>query len=590
MNAPLELIQKPTYDASLLKAIARAADNLLSAAVQRPCKATNLLLSQVNAKAWYWGDSESMTSDTIQTLGRMPGFLESEGAQEVQAGLIEDYGTDADPDMLEKYIQEFNRLSAKHKRESSLFESSPEDFASLRCTDVANAARFEEHFGHQVKHSASHGWMAWDGMRWKRDPKEAELLAQKLGELIRGEIKGITDQMDPQDKEAFDRFEAYINALRKWVKPSESRRGITDAMKLATCKRNINADDIPFDSDPWLLNMRNGTINLRTGNLQSHKQRDHITKLAPLEYKQDAECLRWLQFLDEIFEGDQELIDYVRWGLGYSLTGNTDHHLFFILHGNGRNGKSVLLNTIADIFGPDFAQTLNPEELMVQRSARASTDLAALDGVRFLSTIETGDSRQLNEPLIKGMCGGDKIRARFMRQNSFEFQPRLKLWMATNHRPTIKDDSFAMWERVRLIPFEREFSALEKDPQLASKLRKEAPGIMAWAIEAAKEADREPPIPARVRAATECYREESDMLGDFLEECTTEWTSSALPKKDLYDVYRRWTNGRCESFRKFNDRLKDRLESTRDKNGMGWKGRAIAPTWLGNSPTQQAVV
>ncbi len=573
-GAALELIPKPNYDAALLKSIGAAADNVLAAAAQRPCEATNALLAQVNESAWLWCETESMATDEIQLLGRMDGILDNPEGQKLHADLMTKYGTDADPDLLEEYIREFNRLSKKHKRESSLFEKSPEDFAALRCTDLANAVRFEEAFGHSAKHSSSHGWLVWDGTRWKRDSKGADLLAQKIGELIRGEIKDVSAKLEPGDREAFERLTAYIDALRKRLKPTESRRGIDDALKLSMCRPGINADAIEFDSDPWALNVLNGTVDLRTGELRSHRREDFNTKLAPVEYDGSAKCPRWLRFLDEIFDGDAELVAWMQWLCGYTATGSTHRHIFPILHGSGRNGKSVLLNILRHVLGTDYTVVVNPEDLMVRKTGGDNHTLPRLYGARFAMAQETAENRKIDEALIKSLTGGDPVVARILYKENFEFLPSHTLWMSTNYRPRITGTAVGIWERVRLIPFNREFTGDEQDPHLEEKLQAEIPGILNWILEGARM--EEPPIPKCVKVATDEYRSESDTLAAWLDDALLEWKHATVLKRDVYAAYRSYMNAHCEDQTAFNKRLVARgFEDKRTEKGYVWTGISL---------------
>lgn len=370
-----------------------------------------------------------------------------------------------------------------------------EEFVSSRCTDNSNGVRFVKHFGETAKHSKSHGWLVYDGARWKRDPKAARELAQNLPALIRGEVRELEFTGDLSGTEGLRRYESFVKALGKHAATTGSSKGIDSALREAAVKPGVKADDIQFDSDPFLLNCLNGTIDLRTGEHREHKRADHITKLCPVNFSSEARCPRWMAFLDEVFMGDRDLIDYVQWAVGYSMTGLVYHQIFFLMLGGGCNGKGVFIRTLADIFGEDYAQELNPEEIMAQRNARHDSGKAALAGVRFLSVGETEEGRQLNEALVKKLTGGDKIRANFMRQDGFEFYPEFKLWLATNYLPTVRDSSHGMWRRIRLIPFERTFEGAAIDPELGRKLQDEREGILAWCVEGAKRFKEEPALP-----------------------------------------------------------------------------------------------
>jgi putative DNA primase/helicase len=232
------------------------------------------------------------------------------------------------------------------------------------------------------------------------------------------------------------------------------------------------------------------------------------------------------------------------------------------------------------MLGGDYAQQINPEELMAQRQARHSTELAQLRGARMVVAMETTEGRRLNESLIKALTGGDKIRARFMREDSFEFKPELKLFMGTNCRPNIRDSSVGMWRRVRLIPLNVEFSGERRDPRLQEKLIKESEGILAWAVKGAQRAaNGEPNLPKRVEDATKEYKEDQDNLTAFIEEECELRELATTRKADLYRAYQQWSKFRCEGKSEFGKRFALRgFEETRLHGGIrAWSGIALRP-------------
>jgi putative DNA primase/helicase len=389
--------------------------------------------------------------------------------------------------------------------------------------------------------------------------------------MVRNEAKDIRD---PEVAREYFRF----------AKRLETAMCIDAVLKLARALRGIDADGETFDAPPWLLNCPNGTVDLSTGRLRLHRREDFLTKLCPTPYKPGTPCPRWQQFLREVFDGDDDLISYVQWLSGYSLTGSTEHQVFAILYGSGANGKSTFIGALHRALGSDYATNLDPETLLAQHTPRHSTDLAALHGARLATAHETADGRRLNESLIKQLTGGDRIRARFVCQDSFEFSPQLKLWLCTNHRPTIRDDTHGMWRRVRLISFRVQFDGTKCDPSLARSLAEEASGILAWAVEGAKRcaAYGEPALPSAVRAATENYRAELDTLAEFLDTETEMWEHASVRKNALYQAYSNSLNGRCENQRAFAERMRAKgFCEGRDKDGrLIWRGlrlRILAP-------------
>lgn len=433
-------------------------------------------------------------------------------------------------------------------------------------SELASAYRLRECHGSCLRHHSSMGWLVWDGRRWKRGEKLAKRRAHSVGAIIRKETLVITDS-----KIAGKYFSAAIRA--------ESAAGIKSVLAIAATLEGIDANETEFDADPWVLNFRNGTLNLKTGELREHRQEDYITKLIPYDYNPKAQCPRWLQFLDEVFQGDQELIAYLQWALGYSCTGDVSAHVFFMMHGTGRNGKGALIRAIHSVLGSEYATTLNPEELLVQKHARNQTAIAALQGARFVSCQETDKGRNLNEAQVKTLTGGDRLKARYLFKDEFEFEPTFKIWLATNHKPKIDGEGATnnLWDRLRLIPFLRKFEAHEKDTNLDEKLASEAPGIIAWLVAGARRAvtGGEPAIPDCVRTATADYQRESDSLAEFLEEVTEQIPMATVSKSKLHDAYCEWSRSNVD-YREFNKRIAARgISEKRTSSRMIWTGLTL---------------
>jgi len=442
-----------------------------------------------------------------------------------------------------------------------------DEIKATRLTELASAHRFKVHHGRDVRHTSSMGWLFWNGKRWEPSAKGVERLTHDIGHRVRNEAVGIRE---PEIAKAFFQH----------AKSLERAEGIRAILSIAKSFDGIDADHIDFDSDPWLLNCLNGTVDLRTGELREARREDYITKIAESEYDPSATCPRWDRFLDEVFSHDTDLISYVGWLMGYAGTGLTQHDLFAIFHGTGANGKTTLLRTMQRILGDGYTQQLDPEDLLQQKYGRHSTGIAALRGARLVVAQESGESRKLNEPLIKSLTGGDKIRARLIGQDGFEFFPTLKLILSTNHRPTIRDTSNGLWRRVRLIPFNRSFTGDERDLCLRDTLWGERRGIFAWAAQNARHAAAEPPIPDMVKAATESYRVEQDTLSAFLNECCDLSPHAYVEKGALYRRYEAWTGGKCEAQRAFGARLQGR--GFDEHRGTGGKRQWVGISLLCN--------
>ena len=331
------------------------------------------------------------------------------------------------------------------------------------------------------------------------------------------------------------------------------------------------SDPSDFDSNPWLLNVENGTVDLRTDELLAHQADNLLSKLVPFEYYADAECPRWERFLREIFAGDSQTIDFVQRAVGYTLTGLNKEHCIFVLFGNGHNGKSTFVNTIAQIVG-DYGTATSPSTFVDRQAGGNTNDLAALRGARFVSAIETSQRAALAENFVKSVTGGDRIAARFLFHEFFEFEPTFKIWLATNHRPTIRGTDDGIWRRIRLIPFTQKFEELQDDKTLRDKLDAELPGILTWAVRGCLEWQRSGLTPSEsVKSATASYRTDMDTFGDFLDERCIVEDGAKVSAKEIYGAYRAWADENGEklvSQRWFGLRLGER--GFAKKKSMGY--------------------
>ena len=273
----------------------------------------------------------------------------------------------------------------------------------------------------------------------------------------------------------------------------------------------------------FLLNVENGTIDLRTGKLRPHQREDLITRLAPVKFLPGAKCPTWLRVLDEIFAGDTGLDSLLEDALR-RLPDRRRHRIRFCRFstGPGANGKTTILTVLLEILGPDYAIVAPPGLLTLKKGERHPTELASLFNKRLVVDSETAEGAQFNENLVKQLTGGDKIRARRMREDFWEFSPTHKILMCTNHKPEIRETKNAIWRRVKLVPFNVTIPEDQQDARLPDRLRAEYPGILAWCVEGCldwQELGLE--IPPAVEDATKEYRRESDVIGEFLgSECT----------------------------------------------------------------------
>ncbi|MGE0227605.1 MAG: phage/plasmid primase, P4 family [Dehalococcoidia bacterium] len=399
-------------------------------------------------------------------------------------------------------------------------------------TDAGNAEAFAASYqGQLVFDHRLRRWLIRGEHRWVPDNvTEVRLYAKRVA---RGRLKAAAEISEEEKRK---------RAVRHAV-TSESRQRLDAMIELAKSEQGIADTGEDWDARPDLLAATNGVVELDTGRVRSGRAEDRITLAVPIPYRADAACPRWERFLEEVFAGDREVIAFIQRAVGYSLTGHIEEHALFLLFGTGRNGKSVLLNTLRRLFG-DYALNLPFSAFELGPRSQLSPDLALLPGKRLVTSSETNDGSRLNEARIKALTGGDPITANPKYAAPFEFMPVGKFWLAVNHLPVVHDDSEGFWQRVMLIRFERVFKRTERDPQLEQRLAEELPGIFAWAVRGAvawKDQGLTPP--PTVRMATESYRTESDPLADFVAARCAVAASYTVQSSALYTEYSAW----CDS-------------------------------------------
>jgi putative DNA primase/helicase len=419
-------------------------------------------------------------------------------------------------------------------------------------TDAGNGEWFAAQYGDLLRFDHSRKrWLLWNGERWEEDTQEQVLPMAKLA--ARSRLEHVARCLQGDDKE--------YGAEVAWCVESEQRHRIRATLDLAKAEGPLSSHGQEFDKDPWLLGVKNGVVDLRTGSLREPRREDWITLSTGLHFDEQAQCPRFDQFLCEIFQEDQELVHFVWRAIGYSLTGSVGEQCFFACHGMGANGKSTLLALLHHILR-DYAFDLPFSAFQLKQRTSIPNDLARLASRRFVTAIETGEGVRLNEERMKILTGGDPITARLLYKEFFTFNPTHKIWLAFNHKPIITDNTPAMWRRVRLIPFNRRFADGEQDRNLLEKLKAEASGILARAVRGCLEW-REIGLgtPRAVADATNEYQEESDPVAAFLSEVCTFEAELAAPCGPLLKRHQEWATqtGEAQLTRKeFTERLESK--------------------------------
>lgn len=423
-------------------------------------------------------------------------------------------------------------------------------------TDTGNAERLAARYGKRLRWVSEWGWLVWDGKRWQRDREGRPMRwAKDTAKSIYQEAAATEDDNTAR-------------SLASWASKSLNRTRL-EAM-LALAEPELSARPETFDRDPWLLCVENGLLDLRTSELQAASPSCTATKIAGVAYDPAATCPTWQAFLARIMANDPEMIAFLRRAVGYTLTGDVSEQCLFFMHGTGANGKSTFVNAVLAMLG-DYGRQAAPQLLM--SGDRHPTELADLQGARFVATIEIEEGRRLAEVLTKQLTGGDRMKARFTHRDWFEFEPSHKIWLAANHKPVIMGTDYAIWRRIKLIPFSVTIPEPERDPHMLAKLRAELPGILTWAVRGCLEWQRQGlAIPEKVKQATNEYQAAQDTLAAFMDErCIINDLASVTAGK-LYEAFKAWAKDAGEeiiSQRRFSERLRERGHVTegRDING-----------------------
>jgi len=542
------------------KAIAEAPEWLLALVFQDKKAAQKLTDSVRKTPAFEGSEAVIQEGCRNQTLTSLAGRLRRQGFDEAElaAALLGINHQRCEPPLPDEEVLRIASSICRYSRAYPL-------------TDTGNAERLVDQFGTQIRYLAdSRRWLIYDGRRWSRHSKlQVAELAKQVARKMPSEVANYPAGQE-QD-------------LLKWARKSESKERIAAMVDLAKTDERIICYEADFDRDPMLFNVQNGVIDLRDGNLKPHHPELLLTKLAPVAFNAEAKCPTWIKALATWTANDEELQKYLQRACGYMLTGETRQQCVFLAYGTGANGKSVAINTVMGILG-EYALQTPVETIMVKAGGGIPNDVARLKAQRMVVAMEGEAGQKLAESLVKAMSGGDKLTARFLYGEFFDFMPQFKLVIVTNHKPIIHGQDHGIWRRIHLIPFETTIPEEARDPRLAEKLMAERSGIMNWLLAGCLAWQREGLKPPEVMVAAKAvYQAEMDPIGNFIDECCECGSDKRATGNGLYAKYVEWAKDCGEkaiSRRLFYRRLREKGFTDRNSSNSGgaeFFGIALAP-------------
>lgn len=398
--------------------------------------------------------------------------------------------------------------------------------------DTGNAERFVDSFGKDIRYNYDNKcWVVWDGSTWKRDDtQKVKKLADNLIKRMRREA------VETDDEKTAD---ALMRNVRRLASSSGKEAMLKEAQHIGNTA-TLNSD---YDRDQYLLNCENGVVDLRTGELLPHDRSLMMSKNTHVALDKEGEPENWLKALDGLFQGDKDVIGFVRRAIGYTLTGSVKEQCLFQCFGNGSNGKSLFFNTVTSLLG-DYSLNAQVDSVLTRAkgsSGSASPDIARMNGARFVRTNEPNEGARFNEGLVKQMTGGDVVTARYLYGQDFEFKPVFKLWIACNNKIIVRGTDKGIWRRMRLIPFEATFEGKNDDKGLEERVLGELPKILWWAVKGCLEWQKDGlGMPERIQKATLEYQEEMDVVKSFLKDCAISDKNGKERAQDVFAEYREW--------------------------------------------------
>ncbi len=435
-------------------------------------------------------------------------------------------------------------------------------------TELGYAHRLIQSYGSRLRYvPVWHRWLVWDGTRWAHDTTgQAKRWMTAIARRIYTDALAITDQQERK---------AALNLGRR----GESSAGISGALTLASTHQAIAISPEAFDADPYLLNCRNGTFDLRTRQLRAHDPADLLTKLTGAAYAPAARGAEWSKFLQRV-QPVQEMRDFLARLVGHALEGRVSEHVLPIFWGDGANGKGTFINAIIAALG-EYADAADPDLLTARNFDAHPTGTADLFGLRLAILHESDAGRRLAEATVKRLTGGDRLKARRMREDFWSFDPSHTFVMLTNHKPLVSGTDEGIWRRIQLVPWPVVIPASERDEDLGQRLVLEADAILTWVVDGYRDwRSRGLDEPEPVTSATNSYRIESDALRRFLDERCLLGPNFTVRSSELFGTWSAWCARESEepgTNKAFTTALRGRgYDTNRTNIGAVWRGIGLA--------------
>ena len=470
--------------------------------------------------------------------------------------IVDEEFTNLDEDKTVEFQPDISRITL------TLEEMAPHSNPRYGREEIGMGNAFADYFKPIARYNSERGiWYVYDGTVWQPDMENLKVaeLAKLLADKLYVFALTITEE---------DSRKRFIERVKKLQLRKHRDTMIKDAKSVFPLSMKS------FDSDIYLFNCKNGTLNLRTMEFREHRPEDYLTKVSPVIYDPDAECPRWRTFIDEIMQGDKARSNYLQKAIGYALTGDTKMECLFILYGpTSRNGKGTTMESILRIMG-EYGKNADPTMLQAKFNAQSggpSEEIARLAGARFVNISEPEKKITLDAALTKRLTGNDTITARYLHENSFEFRPNFKIFINTNHLPNITDLTLFESGRIKIIPFDRHFEENEQDKGLKQLFAEpeNMSGILNWMLEGYRKFREEKlDMPDSVINATQEYRMASDKISQFCEACLVEKLGSELRSKAVYNRYKEWSveNGyRADGMQNFKKEFEKHYEIVRQR-------------------------